>query len=291
MNAHSTWVLATVAGSMAVLGAPPLLAQTPATVLHACYVPASGVVYRVGVGGGKTACSAPSHVHFSWTEEGPAGPQGVQGPPGPEGASGPTGDPGPAGAVGIDGGPGPKGLQGPAGPAGAPGPDGQPGSMGAAGKPGPMGPGGPPGLAGPTGPVGPQGPAGPAGPQGPAGPAGPVGDPGPGGPPGPAGPPGLQGAVGEIGPKGPVGERGILRYSMTDGADVVMYTGTREFELSCSDPKQVVLSATWWSDHDWDWNWHMYGARHLTATRMRFRAVNNNTIPRILRVRLICVDP
>src|SRR5690606_16891181 len=82
-------------------------------VLHACYVPASGTVYRIGVSGAPATCLDPTHVAFSWSvagPQGPAGPQGLQGAAGPAGPTGPAGPQGPPGAVG------PAGPQGPPGP-------------------------------------------------------------------------------------------------------------------------------------------------------------------------------
>lgn len=99
------------------------------TAYHACYMPNSGNVYRIGTPDTPQQCVSPGHISFSWSDPGPAGPQGPQGVEGPEG---PEGSPGPAGA------PGPAGPQGPIGP---------------------RGPEGSPGAAGPTGPKGPDGPA------------------------------------------------------------------------------------------------------------------------------------
>ena len=55
------------------LAAPAVHAQhaTPQT-FHACYVPASGTVYRIREPGLRTNCHASSHVEFSWM----AGPDG-----------------------------------------------------------------------------------------------------------------------------------------------------------------------------------------------------------------------
>lgn len=125
-----------------VAGAVPSAASAQqaaaADTIRACYVPASGTIYRIGVAGGPTACHA-NHVEMKWNVAGPAGT------PGP---AGPQGDAGPAGPVG------PAGPQGEAGPAGA---------KGDAGPAGPQGPAGPTGATGPAGPAGPQGPQGPAG--------------------------------------------------------------------------------------------------------------------------------
>lgn len=106
--------------------------------IRACYVPASGTIYRIGVAGSPTACHG-NHIEMKWNVAGPAGAQGVAGPQGEAGPAGPVGPAGPqgeAGAAGAKGDPGPKGDAGPAGPQG---------------------------VAGPAGPAGPQGPQGPAG--------------------------------------------------------------------------------------------------------------------------------
>jgi len=150
------------AGLLVVVACSALRAGTlEAQQLHACYVPVTGLVYRVQTPGTPSACRQPSHVPFSWDAAGEPGPAGGAGPAGAMGPTGPQGPPGP--------------------PGGPPGPAGPPGATGAAG------PAGNPGPAGPPGPPGPAGAAGPDGPPGPTGPAGLQGSPGPLGPPGPAG--------------------------------------------------------------------------------------------------------
>jgi hypothetical protein len=83
--------------------------------IRACYVPASGTIYRIGVAGGPTACRG-NHVEMKWTVSGSAGAQGPAGPQGETGPAGPQGEAGPAGPKGDTG---PAGPQGPAGPAGS----------------------------------------------------------------------------------------------------------------------------------------------------------------------------
>jgi trimeric autotransporter adhesin len=94
------------------LGSPMILAaQTPDTatarataqdeVLHACFVPASGTVYRIGAAGLAADCIVPSHVRFSWNEHGAAGPAGPPGPPGEQGERGERGDKGDPGEPGT----------------------------------------------------------------------------------------------------------------------------------------------------------------------------------------------
>ena len=118
--------------------------STAADTIRACYVPASGTIYRIGVPGSPTSCHG-SHIEMKWNVAGPAGaagPQGVTGPAGPKGEDGAAGPAGPQGEKGD------KGDKGDAGPAGA------------------QGPAGPQGLVGPAGPQGPQGPQGIQGPAG-----------------------------------------------------------------------------------------------------------------------------
>ena len=44
-------------------------------VLHACYIPRIGLVYRIKEPGLRSACRR-RHVEFSWNEKGPQGPPG-----------------------------------------------------------------------------------------------------------------------------------------------------------------------------------------------------------------------
>ena len=72
-------------------------------VFHACFVPASGTVYRIRAEGLREDCASDEHVEFSWDAAGPEGPQGPEGPEGPEGPQGPEGPEGPQGPAGQDG--------------------------------------------------------------------------------------------------------------------------------------------------------------------------------------------
>jgi collagen triple helix repeat protein len=163
-----------VAASIAAVVAAPLAAQSQATqagqtagdpdaaaVVHACYTPITGVVYRIKEAGLPQACFALGnykHVEFSWNQVGPQGPAGARG------ATGDKGDNGAAGERGADGA---QGAQGPVGPAG---PAGEGGAAGAQGPAGPTGVQGDKGDKGDKGDVGPAGPQGPMGPQGPPAP-------------------------------------------------------------------------------------------------------------------------
>ncbi len=111
----------------------------PQEPIRACYVPASGTIYRIGVPGTPAACLASSHQPMVWQVTGPAGAPGEQGPQGERGEQGPAGA---AGSGGADGTPGPQGEPGPVGPAGAAGPQGDPGPAGPVGPQGPAGAGG-----------------------------------------------------------------------------------------------------------------------------------------------------
>ena len=77
-----------VAGALA----PQRLAgQGAPTVLYGCYVPNSGTVYRVKSDGLPTDCRSNNPVQFTWSLQGPPGPQGVPGPAGIQGVAGPAG--------------------------------------------------------------------------------------------------------------------------------------------------------------------------------------------------------
>jgi hypothetical protein len=121
------------AAILAAAGAAPLRAQTGPSptpkLIHACYIPSSGTVYRIKEPNTPAACQN-RHIEFSWNEQ---GIQGVQGPAGPTGPTGPQGE---------------AGATGPAGPTGAQGLAGPPGPQGVQGSPGPVGPAGPAGLSG-----------------------------------------------------------------------------------------------------------------------------------------------
>ena len=66
-------------------------AQVAPVVFHACYVPNSGNVYRVGEPNTPATCVSPQHIGFSWRDRGLAGPAGPVGPQGPQGAQGAAG--------------------------------------------------------------------------------------------------------------------------------------------------------------------------------------------------------
>ena len=187
-------------------------AQTAATI-DACFVPASGTLYRIDTPsspapGAPKNCLSPLHTRQTWSQQGPAG---VAGPVGPQGAVGSAGELGPVGPAGPSGAPGsvgpggPSGTPGSAGPSGAVGPG---GSAGAAGPQGLSGPNGKDGLPGQDGAAGPAGPQGVAGAEGLQGPIGKEGLQGKNGKEGPVGLTGAAGAVGPVGAQGSLGPQG-----------------------------------------------------------------------------------
>jgi hypothetical protein len=63
------FILLSAVGALSA-GASPAVAQSaPApAVIHACYVPLTGTVYRIKEDGLRTACSSASHIEFQWTD-------------------------------------------------------------------------------------------------------------------------------------------------------------------------------------------------------------------------------
>src|SRR5688572_30200587 len=110
-------------------GTPPQSAESVTqsaladSLIEACYVVTTGVVYLVKEPGLKAYCATQRHIFFSWSTSG-GGVPGPIGPQGPPGAPGATGAAGANGADGATGAPGPIGPQGPQGPPGAAGPTG-----------------------------------------------------------------------------------------------------------------------------------------------------------------------
>ena len=96
-------------------------------IIHACFVPQSGTLYRIKATDPAETCKSPQHVAIQWNITGAIGPEGVMGVAGPIGPAGPQGPKGPVGPAG------PQGETGPLGPAGAK------GSSGAAGPNGVVG--------------------------------------------------------------------------------------------------------------------------------------------------------
>ena len=90
-----------------------------ADTIAACYVPASGTMYRIAAPSAPATCAASSHQAFTIV----SGRDGAQGPVGPAGGVGPAGAAGSPGAIGptgqgSQGSPGPQGPQGVAGVSG-----------------------------------------------------------------------------------------------------------------------------------------------------------------------------
>jgi hypothetical protein len=104
----------------ALVAAPAALraqTTTPPT-LDACYVPASGTIYRIDTPtapapGAPKQCLSTTHVRFTWNQQGPKGDKGD---------AGLKGDAGPQGIQGIQGLRGLQGIAGPQGPKGDTGP-------------------------------------------------------------------------------------------------------------------------------------------------------------------------
>jgi hypothetical protein len=75
-------------------------AQTaPPPTIDACWVPASGTMYRIDspsspAPGAPKTCLSPLHTKFSWNQQGLKGDKGETGPQGPQGDQGPPGIPG-----------------------------------------------------------------------------------------------------------------------------------------------------------------------------------------------------
>lgn len=82
-------------------------AQTAADTVYACYVSASGTMYRIKATNAPASCVDVAHIAFTFNVKGPIGATGPAGPVGPVGPAGPAGVTGPIG---------PAGPAGPAGP-------------------------------------------------------------------------------------------------------------------------------------------------------------------------------
>ena len=88
----ATMAVATVVMLAAAALAPSrLVGQGAPTVLYGCYVPNSGTAYRIKADGLPSDCRSKNHVQFTWSLQGPPGPQGVPGPAGIQGVPGPAG--------------------------------------------------------------------------------------------------------------------------------------------------------------------------------------------------------
>jgi hypothetical protein len=120
---QKSWWLGGLAAGLAAAGVVIVQAAIPdpGGVIHACYR-ANGNLRLVD----KSSCAG-NETAISWSQSGPAGPQGEAGP---QGIPGPQGPPGPQGVAGPLGSSGPQGTPGPQGPQGAPGPSGPAGVSG-----------------------------------------------------------------------------------------------------------------------------------------------------------------
>jgi hypothetical protein len=102
MSLRPAALVATLSLAPTVLSAQPgpsaAAADPIPPTIEACYVPASGTIYRVDTPtspapGAPKQCLSATHVRFTWNQQGPAGP------PGPKGDKG---DPGSAASIGPD---------------------------------------------------------------------------------------------------------------------------------------------------------------------------------------------
>src|SRR5436190_1466719 len=108
------------AGASTLAHAATASAQSVPATIDACFVPASGTLYRIDTpaspaAGAPKTCLSPIHTKFTWNMQGPAG---LAGAPGAAGGVGPAGPSGASGAVGPTGPAGPSGVAGPVGPTG-----------------------------------------------------------------------------------------------------------------------------------------------------------------------------
>src|SRR5205823_732057 len=53
--------------------------QTNDQTIHACYIPAVGVVYRIKASGLPSACISKAHIEFEWNVQGVPGNLGLAG--------------------------------------------------------------------------------------------------------------------------------------------------------------------------------------------------------------------
>jgi hypothetical protein len=81
-------------------------------VIHACFNPSNGNLYRIKATDPTETCKSPQHMAIQWNITGPVGNPGAVGP---AGAAGPAGDQGPVGPIGPMGAQGPFGAAGPQG--------------------------------------------------------------------------------------------------------------------------------------------------------------------------------
>ncbi|MEA2706776.1 MAG: hypothetical protein QOH22_1564, partial [Gemmatimonadaceae bacterium] len=83
MTKRILWSCTTALSLLLAIEPAEVSAQTTGDqVLHACYIPLVGVVYRIKAPGLPNACLARSHVEFSWNTQGPKGDRGDAGPAG-----------------------------------------------------------------------------------------------------------------------------------------------------------------------------------------------------------------
>ena len=66
--------------ALSLAGAELVLAtEAVAQIIHACFVPSSGTIYRIKFADPTETCKAPQHVEFQWNVQGPTGTAGADG--------------------------------------------------------------------------------------------------------------------------------------------------------------------------------------------------------------------
>lgn len=98
-----------IASVIFALAPTALSAQAAADTVYACYVSASGTMYRIKATNAPASCVDAAHVQFTFNVR---GRDGATGPAGPAGAPGATGAPGAQGIAGAQGPAGQNGVSG-----------------------------------------------------------------------------------------------------------------------------------------------------------------------------------
>jgi len=82
MSKKLGWFCAAVLSVLWTLAPAKASSQAVDELIHACYIPLVGVIYRIKAAGLPTACLAKSHIEFEWNAQGPKGDRGDVGPAG-----------------------------------------------------------------------------------------------------------------------------------------------------------------------------------------------------------------
>jgi hypothetical protein len=78
-----------------------LMANELPALIHACYVPNTGTIYRIKAVDTKETCNSNKHIEFAWNQQGIQGEKGDKGDAGEKGDKGEKGDPGEPGQDGA----------------------------------------------------------------------------------------------------------------------------------------------------------------------------------------------